>query len=75
MKDSWKNQQRDTSKIKVPKFYPDHPDVVGDIADYDIEVEWYDKHVGEAVDHLKNNNLLENTIIIVTSDHGMPFPS
>ena len=30
--------------------------------------------MGEAVDHLKNNNLLENTIIIVTSDHGMPFP-
>ena len=73
-KDSWKKQQRDTSKIKVPKFYPNHPDVVGDIADYDIEVEWYDKHVGEAIDHLKNKNLLENTIIIVTSDHGMPFP-
>jgi len=73
-KDSWKKQRRDTTKIKVPKFYPNHPQVVGDIADYDIEVEWYDKHVGEAVTHLKQNNLLDNTIIIVTSDHGMPFP-
>ena len=73
-KDSWKKQQRDTSKIKVPKFYPDHSTVVGDIADYEIEVEWFDKHIGEAVAHLKDNDLLENTIIVVTSDHGMPFP-
>lgn len=73
-KDSWKKQLRDTSKINVPKFYPDHPTVIGDIADYEIEVEWFDKHVGEAISYLKENNLSENTIIIITSDHGMPFP-
>ena len=37
-------------------------------------MEWFDKHVGEAISYLKENNLSENTIIIITSDHGMPFP-
>tara|TARA_A200000113_G_scaffold85605_1_gene76257 strand:+ start:12537 stop:14126 length:1590 start_codon:yes stop_codon:yes gene_type:complete len=72
--DSWKKEKRDTSKIKVPKFYPNDPKIVGDMADYDIEVEWFDKHLGEAVEYLKEYELLDNTLIIVTSDHGMPFP-
>ena len=29
-----------------------------------------DEHFGKIVDYLKTNNLFENTIIIVTSDHG-----
>ena len=72
--DSWKKEKRDTSKIKVPKFYPNNTEIIGDIADYDIEVEWFDKHLGEAVQYLKSHNLFDNTLIIVTSDHGMPFP-
>jgi len=73
-KNSWKKEKRDTSKIKVPKFYPNHHKIIGDIADYEIEVEWFDKHIGEAIKYLKENNLFDNTLIIVTSDHGMPFP-
>lgn len=42
--------------------------------DYAVEVEWFDKHVGEAVQILKEKGMLENTMIVVTSDHGMPFP-
>jgi arylsulfatase A-like enzyme len=44
------------------------------LADYAIEVEWYDKHIGKALEHLENRGLLDNTLVIATSDHGMPFP-
>ena len=67
-------EKRDTSKIKVPRYYPNDPKIIGDMADYDIEVEWFDKHLGKAIELLKKNKLFDNTIIIVTSDHGMPFP-
>ena len=59
---------------EVPAFYPDNETIRGDILDYALEVTWYDRHVGLAMKELEKRGLLENTLIIVTSDHGMPFP-
>lgn len=59
---------------EVPGFYPDDPVVRSDILDYAIEVEWYDTHVGRAIAHLRKIGELDNTIVVMTSDHGMPFP-
>ena len=42
--------------------------------DYSIEVEHYDRHLGEIIALLKKNGALDNTLIVATSDHGMPFP-
>lgn len=33
-----------------------------------------DKQVGELIDKLKQDRLLDNTIIIFSSDHGGPLP-
>ena len=73
-KDNWKLDGRDLSKVTVPAYYPDNATIRGDLADYAIEVEWYDKHIGEALQHLQRQDMLDNTLIIATSDHGMPFP-
>lgn len=73
-KDSWKKNGKNIDSVYVQPFYPDNDIVRGDIMDYAVEVEWFDKHVGEAVRILKEKNMLNNTIIVVTSDHGMPFP-
>ncbi len=73
-KDNWKLDGRDLSKVTVPAYYPDNETIRGDLADYAIEVEWYDKHIAQALEHLETRGLLENTLIIATSDHGMPFP-
>jgi arylsulfatase A-like enzyme len=59
---------------KVPEYLPDTEIVRGDLLDYAVEVEWADSHVGKALKLLKENDELENTLIVVTSDHGMPFP-
>ncbi|MEN9577244.1 MAG: hypothetical protein RJA70_253 [Pseudomonadota bacterium] len=58
----------------VPKYFPDEPGIREDLLDYAVEVEWYDKHLGEIVAHLRSAGLLANTIVVATSDHGMPFP-
>ncbi|WP_171973140.1 sulfatase family protein [Saccharicrinis aurantiacus] len=65
---------KDISKIKVPGFLPDNDLVRSDIADYYYEVEWFDSHLGRMIKDLEDANELENTIIIVTADNGMPFP-
>jgi N-sulfoglucosamine sulfohydrolase len=59
---------------EVPGFFPDEDVVRSDLLDYAIEVEWYDTHVGRVIEHLRQTGELDNTIVVMTSDHGMPFP-
>jgi hypothetical protein len=42
--------------------------------DYAYEIEYFDSHLGKMIKTLEDLGELENTIIIVTSDNGMPFP-
>jgi arylsulfatase A-like enzyme len=65
---------KNLADAEVPGFWPDNATVRGDLLDYAIEVEWYDTHVGRVIDHLREIGELDNTIVVMTSDHGMPFP-
>lgn len=60
--------------VQVPPYLPDNKIVRSDLLDYALEVEWFDRHVGLALDHLEKIGELDNTLVIMTSDHGMPFP-
>jgi arylsulfatase A-like enzyme len=60
--------------VKVPAFFPDTPIVRSDLLDYAIEVEWGDTQIGRALEALQAAGQLDNTLIVITSDHGMPFP-
>jgi arylsulfatase A-like enzyme len=62
------------SQVRLPKFYPDNRAIRSDYLDYALEVEWFDRHLGQALDKLAAIGELENTIVVVTSDHGEPFP-
>jgi len=73
-KDSYKKAGKDLSKVSVQEFLPDNELVRGDLADYGVEVEYHDMMIGKALEALSKRGLLDNTIIIVTSDQGMPFP-
>lgn len=63
------------SDIKqVPAYWPDNETIRHDMLDYAIEVEHYDTHLGRILDQLEQSGQLDNTLIVATSDHGMPFP-
>lgn len=59
---------------RVPAYWPDNETVRHDMLDYAFEVEHTDNHLGRMIAELEKRGLLDNTLIIVTSDHGMPFP-
>ena len=63
-----------SGEIEVPPFWPDNEIVRKDILDYFYEIMWYDSHLAGMIYELEQAGELENTIIIVTSDNGMPFP-
>ncbi|PHR90019.1 MAG: sulfatase [Blastopirellula sp.] len=62
----------DSLKGKVPAFLPDVHDVREDLADYLGEALAWDGMVNELVQELKARGELDNTLIIVSGDHGMP---
>jgi len=57
-----------------PPYWPDNEVTRNDLLDYAFEIENTDKHIVKILETLKEKNQLENTLIVVTSDHGMPFP-
>ncbi|MGI9239668.1 MAG: sulfatase family protein [Verrucomicrobiales bacterium] len=71
---SGRDSGMDLSKIKLFPHYPDNEIVRGDVADYYYEVQRFDSDVAKAIALLEASGELDNTIIVVTGDHGMPFP-
>ncbi len=59
---------------RVPACWPDTEAVRNDMLDYAFEVEHFDVHLARMLAELEKRGLLDNTLIIVTSDNGMPFP-
>ncbi|MEX0680667.1 MAG: sulfatase [Balneolales bacterium] len=59
---------------EVPDFWPDDDEVRIDMLDYAFEIEHFDYHLGRMLEMLEERGELENTIVVVTSDNGMPFP-
>ena len=62
----------DSLKGKVPAFLPDVHDVREDLADYLGEALAWDGMVNELMEELKARAELDNTLVIVSGDHGMP---
>jgi len=73
-KGSGKASGMDIGKVPVPGFYPDVEEIRSDIADYYFEVQRFDNDCADALRLLKETRELDNTIVIMTGDHGMPFP-
>lgn len=66
--------KKPTDIDRVPAYWPDNDLIRRDMLDYAIEVEAYDAQVGSLVAALEASGEAQNTLVIVTSDHGMPFP-
>ncbi|QGY47220.1 sulfatase-like hydrolase/transferase [Maribellus comscasis] len=59
---------------EVPTFLLDDDITRMDLLDYALEIEWFDSHLGKIINFLEKTGELDNTVIVVTSDNGMPFP-
>jgi len=69
------NLDPDELKGKMPPFLADVPEVREDLADYFGEAQAFDAIVGLLVERLKATGEYDNTIIVISGDHGAPgFP-
>ena len=59
---------------RVPGYWPNEDVIRHDMLDYAFEVEHTDRHLARMLAELESRGILDRTLVIVTSDHGMPFP-
>lgn len=60
--------------VEVPPYLPDCEETRSDLLDYGLEIDWFDTHLARMMDQLERMGELDNTLIIVTGDNGLPFP-
>jgi N-sulfoglucosamine sulfohydrolase len=63
----------EAQSIPVPKFLTDSPETRAELAHYYQACARVDQGVGALVKILKETSQFDKTLIVFTSDHGMPF--
>jgi N-sulfoglucosamine sulfohydrolase len=67
--------QPDSLQGKLPPYWPDVPEIREDVSDYLGEIAAVDAGLGILLDELQRRDQLNNTLVIVSGDHGPPgFP-
>jgi len=64
----------DPAKVKPPDCLPDCAEVRSDICDYYAAIQRFDTACGRILDYLDKSGQLDKTLIVISSDNGMPFP-
>lgn len=60
--------------VVVPSFLTDTEEVRSDLLDYFTEIEYFDRQLARHLEQIEKQGELDNTIVVVTGDNGMPFP-
>lgn len=60
-----------TDAVKLPPYYPSHPDIVRDWAAYLDSVRMTDAMVGEVLARLEAEGVRDNTLVLFMTDHGI----
>ena len=71
---AWKAAGKNLGDALVPGCLPDDPVIRGEFLDYGLEIEHFDQHLARMLEMLRQEGLLDNTLVVVTSDHGNPMP-
>jgi arylsulfatase A-like enzyme len=68
-----KSELVDPEKLKLASYYPDSPVARDEYANYLDAIHLSDGYVGQLLDRLKRDGLADNTIVVISSDHGPLF--
>ncbi|MCC6509075.1 MAG: sulfatase [Pirellulaceae bacterium] len=58
-------------QVKLPPYYPASPVMLRDWAAYLDSVRLTDQHVGQVIKRLRDEGILEDTLVIFMTDHGI----
>ncbi|MFP4384561.1 MAG: sulfatase [Spirochaetia bacterium] len=66
---------KETGKgVYIPPWLQDTQDMRDDFAEFQGTIRFFDQRVGEIMEALERSDVYENTLLVMTSDHGIPYP-
>ena len=60
--------------VRVPACLPDNETTRSDLCDYFFAVQRFDRDTGEIIKAIEDAGELDNTLVVVSGDNGLPFP-
>lgn len=66
--------QEPADRTAPPPGMPDTPETRQDMADFKASARILDMKIGLVLELLKKGGCNENTVVVITTDHGIPFP-
>ena len=64
----------DPATAELPANLTDCPETRADMGDYEVAAGVLDEQIGRVLGALGRHGYAENTLVIVTTDHGLPLP-
>lgn len=61
-------------EVTPPPYLPDIPEVREDLREMEASIHSADEAFGTIVESVRSSRMSENTLIVFTADHGIPFP-
>ena len=66
------NIDPDRFKGRIPPHLPDVPATREDFSDYFGEIQAFDAAIGVLLNRLESSGQIDNTLVVISGDHGMP---
>lgn len=70
---AWREGGKSLEDARLHAAWPDGPVVRGDVLDGALEIEHVDRHLGAMLAMLEECGELDRTLVVCTSDHGIPL--
>lgn len=68
------NGRDDEKGVYIPPNLQDTPEISEDLAQYQGTIQFFDRCVGGVLDALEASAVADNTLVVFTADHGIPYP-
>jgi len=73
-KDSGVESGMNPKDVAVPAYLPDDEVVRKDMCDYYFEIQRFDQRLSKILTVIEERGELENTLVVISGDNGLPFP-
>lgn len=70
----FENGSDDSKGVFVPPWLQKTSAMKDDLARFQATIKYYDRCVGRILNALQSSDVAEQTLVVLTSDHGMPYP-
>ena len=71
---AFRNKADSTKGVFVPPYLANTKDMREDLSEFQADIKYFDKQIGDILTAINSSKISKNTLVVFTSDHGIPYP-